>query len=132
MVPAAVHEKHDPTDSFILQFELTGGLHGPLTGVTLAVKDLFDIKGYPTAFGNPKWLETHAEPAAATAPAVQALLDAGALIVGKTHMDELAYSLNGENFHYGTPVNAAAPGRIPGGSSSGSAVGQRGEGVAAG
>jgi hypothetical protein len=37
-----VHEKHDPTDSFILQFELTGGLHGPLTGVTLAVKDLFE------------------------------------------------------------------------------------------
>jgi hypothetical protein len=41
---------------------------------------------------------------------------------GKTHMDELAYSLNGENAHYGTPVNVAAPGRIPGGSSSGSAV----------
>lgn len=41
---------------------------------------------------------------------------------GKTQMDELAYSLNGENSHYGTPVNPAAPGRIPGGSSSGSAV----------
>lgn len=44
------------------------------------------------------------------------------LQVGKTTMDELAYSINGENVHYGTPVNPAAPGRIPGGSSSGSAV----------
>ena len=53
---------------------------------------------------------------------LQALLDAGADLAGKTHMDELAYSLNGENMHYGTPVNPACPSRIPGGSSSGSAV----------
>ena len=52
----------------------------------------------------------------------QALLAAGGTLVGKTHMDELAYSLNGENFHYGTPVNPACPDRIPGGSSSGSAA----------
>jgi amidase len=52
---------------------------------------------------------------------VQVLLDAGAELVGKTHTDELTYSLNGENAHYGTPVNVNAPGRIPGGSSSGSA-----------
>lgn len=50
------------------------------------------------------------------------MLDAGADLRGKTHMDELAYALNGENFHYGTPVNPACPDRIPGGSSSGSAV----------
>lgn len=56
---------------------------------------------------------------------VQALLDAGADLAGKTHLDELAYSLNGENIHYGTPVNPACPDRIPGGSSSGSAVSQR-------
>ena len=74
-----------------------------------------------TGFGNPTWQATHA-PAAATAPAVQALLAAGAKLVGKTHMDELAYSLQGENAHYGTPVNPACPDRIPGGSSSGSAV----------
>src|SRR5262249_22472026 len=49
-------------------------------------------------------------------------LDAGARLVGKTMTDELAWSLNGENFHYGTPVNPKAPGRIPGGSSSGSAA----------
>lgn len=53
---------------------------------------------------------------------VQALLDNGATLVGKTHMDELAYSLNGENVHYGTPLNPLAPDRVPGGSSSGSAV----------
>ena len=74
-----------------------------------------------TGFGNPTWAATH-PPAAANAPAVQALLDAGAKLIGKTHMDELAYSLNGENAHYGTPVNPACPDRIPGGSSSGSAV----------
>jgi amidase len=73
-----------------------------------------------TGCGNPDWRRTH-EPAVATAPAVQALLDAGATLFGKTITDELAYSLNGQNFHYGTPANANAPGRIPGGSSSGSA-----------
>lgn len=55
-------------------------------------------------------------------PCLQALLDAGAKLKGRTHMDELAYSLNGENTHYGTPRNPAAPDSIPGGSSSGSAV----------
>ncbi|KAK9829139.1 hypothetical protein WJX72_004102 [[Myrmecia] bisecta] len=94
---------------------------GPLEGLAFAAKDIYDVKGYRTAFGNPTWLETHPV-ATSTAPAVQALLDAGARLVGKTHMDELAYSLNGENVHYGTPVNPAAPDRVPGGSSSGSAV----------
>ena len=56
-----------------------------------------------------------------TAPTVQKLLDAGARFVGKTHTDELAFSLNGQNAHFGTPVNGAAPDRLPGGSSSGSA-----------
>ena len=65
--------------------------------------------------------ETHA-PAARTASAVERLLAAGASMVGKTHTDEMAYSLNGENVHYGTPANPHAPGRIPGGSSSGSAA----------
>ncbi|GBF97640.1 amidase [Raphidocelis subcapitata] len=118
----AAQARPDPTGSFILQFEVPGAPRGPLAGKTVAVKDLFDVKGYPTGFGNPTWLETHPDPAPANAPAVQALLDAGATLVGKTHMDELAYSLNGENAHYGTPANAAAPGRIPGGSSSGSAA----------
>jgi amidase len=101
--------------------QVAGAAQGPLAGLTCGIKDLYDIGGHKTGFGSPAWLETHA-PAAATAPAVQRLLDAGALIVGKTHTDEMAYSLNGENPHYGTPVNVNAPGRIPGGSSSGSAA----------
>ena len=58
----------------------------------------------------------------ANAAVLDILLDAGARLVGKTHTDEIAWSLNGENHHYGTPENPAAPGRIPGGSSSGSAA----------
>eukprot|EP00878_Enallax_costatus_P017900 GHUV01018815.1.p1 GENE.GHUV01018815.1~~GHUV01018815.1.p1 ORF type:complete len:449 (+),score=59.15 GHUV01018815.1:982-2328(+) len=114
-------QANDPTNSFISQFRIEGSPEGPLAGMTLAVKDLFDIAGHKTAFGNATWQETHPT-ATHTAPPVQQLLAAGATVVGKTHMDELAYSLNGENVHYGTPVNVAAPGRIPGGSSSGSAA----------
>ncbi len=100
---------------------LPGSGTGPLAGLSLAVKDVFHIKGHRTGAGNPDWLRTH--PAAeTTAPTVQRLLDTGAHTVGKTHTDELAYSLNGENVHYGTPVNPNAAGRIPGGSSSGSAA----------
>jgi amidase len=100
--------------------EMTGASHGPLVGLTFAVKDIYDVAGHRTGFGSPDWLRTH-EPAATTAPVVQRLLDAGARLVGKTHTDELTWSLTGENAHYGTPVNVNAPGRIPGGSSSGSA-----------
>jgi amidase len=98
-----------------------GADSGILEGLTFAAKDVFDIEGHRTGAGNPDWLRTH-QPAKVTARAVQRLLDAGATLVGKTHTDELTYSLNGENYHYGTPVNPNAPGRIPGGSSSGSAV----------
>src|SRR3712207_6044678 len=93
---------------------------GPLAGLTLAVKDLFDVAGYPTGGGSPHVLAMSGVKAR-TAPAVQKLLDAGARFVGKTHTDELAFSLNGRNAHFGTPVNGGAPERIPGGSSSGSA-----------
>jgi amidase len=92
-----------------------------LLGCTFGVKDVFDIAGYRTGNGNPVWLETH-PPAERTASAVERLLAAGAQMVGKTYSDEMAYSLNGENVHYGTPINPKAPGRIPGGSSSGSAA----------
>lgn len=87
----------------------------------VGVKDLFDIAGVPTSAGNPDWLASHAMPEH-TASAVQKLLEAGATVVAKTLTDELAYSLNGVNVHYGTPINPAAPDRLPGGSSSGSAV----------
>jgi amidase len=101
--------------------EITGASHGPLVGLTFAVKDIYDVAGHRTGFGSPDWLRTHG-PAARTAQVVQRLLDAGAHLVGKTHTDELTWSLTGENAHYGTPVNVNAPGRIPGGSSSGSAA----------
>ena len=93
----------------------------PLEGMKFVVKDIFDIEGRVTGFGSPAWVATH-DRAAVTARAVSQCADAGAAGVGVTHMDEFAYSINGENAHYGTPVNPAARGRIPGGSSSGSAV----------
>jgi len=99
--------------------EVKGSGRGPLAGRTFAVKDIYDVAGQKTGFGSPDWLRTH-PPAARTASAVQTLLDAGADLIGKTLSDEMAWSLTGENAHYGTPVNANAPGRIPGGSSSGS------------
>src|SRR2546426_7859023 len=94
---------------------------GPLANLIFGVKDIYDVAGHKTGFGSPDWLATHG-PATRTAPSVQILLDAGADLVGKTHSDELTYSLTGENAHYGTPINVNAPGRIPGGSSSGSAA----------
>ena len=100
---------------------LRGSGRGPLAGMTFGVKDLFHIAGARTGFGQPDWLRTH-EPATETADAVQRLLDAGADMLGKTHTDELAYSLSGENIHYGTPINPRDPRRIPGGSSNGSAA----------
>ncbi|MBI5128504.1 MAG: amidase [Rhodopseudomonas palustris] len=93
---------------------------GPLDGLTFAVKDLIDVAGTITGGGNPDWLRTHA-PATHSAPVVQRLLAAGASVFGKTVTDELAFSLEGVNAHYGTPLNPACPDRIPGGSSSGSA-----------
>ncbi|OUM93780.1 MAG: amidase [Thermobacillus sp. ZCTH02-B1] len=94
---------------------------GPLGGMTFAVKDVFDIAGYVCGAGNPDWKRTHAA-AARHADAVDTLLGAGARLVGTTHTDELMFGLSGENAHYGTPVNPRAEGRVPGGSSSGSAV----------
>ncbi|MGE0563970.1 MAG: amidase [Pseudolabrys sp.] len=98
-----------------------GAAAGPLAGLTAAVKDMYDIAGYVAGCGNPTWLATH-QPATKHAGAVQALLDNGAAIVGKTICDEFFYSVAGANHHYGTPINARAPGRLPGGSSSGSAA----------
>jgi amidase len=87
-----------------------GAAAGPLSGLKFAVKDIFDIAGHRTGFGSPEWLATHSA-AARTASTVQSLLDAGADMVGKTHTDELTFSLNGENAHYGTPVNVNAADR---------------------
>ncbi|XP_018465802.2 amidase 1 [Raphanus sativus] len=92
-----------------------------LKGLTFAIKDIFDVEGRVTGFGNPDWLRTHSA-ATSTAPVVSSLLEAGATSLGITIMDEMAYSINGENAHYRTPVNPVASDRVPGGSSSGSAV----------
>lgn len=94
---------------------------GPLSGLTFAAKDLFDVAGYPTGCGSPHMLAMSGIKTR-TAPTVQRLLDAGARLVGKTITDELAFSMSGKNAHFGTPVNGGAPDRIPGGSSSGSAA----------
>lgn len=94
---------------------------GPLSDLTLAVKDLFDVAGMRTGAGTIDWL-AKAEIASEDAPPVARLRAAGARLVGKTHTDEMAFSLFGRNAHYGTPTNPAAPDRVPGGSSSGSAV----------
>jgi amidase len=101
--------------------ELPGAASGPLVGLSFAVKDLYDVAGQPTTYGNPDWAATH-PPAVATAPAVQALLQAGAALRGKTKTVELAYGLTGENIWHGTPTNPTAPDRFPGGSSCGSAA----------
>jgi len=113
---------HDPAHAFVPYPEapLPRAGTGPLSGLTFAAKDLFDIAGYPTGGGNPFVLAMSGIKTR-TAPTVQKLLDAGARFVGKTVTDELAFSMNGQNAHFGSPINGAAPDRISGGSSSGSA-----------
>lgn len=100
---------------------IRGSGNGPLAGKTLVIKDLYDTAGRKTGNGSPDFLAA-SEPATQTAATVQKLLDAGADIVGIAICDEFFYSLTGANAHYGTPQNLRAPGRLPGGSSSGSAA----------
>jgi amidase len=100
---------------------IAGQAGGPLTGLTCAVKDMYDIAGERTGGGSPEWLEA-AKPADSSAAAVRRVLDAGATLIGKTICDEFFFSVTGANVHYGTPANPRAPGRLPGGSSSGSAA----------
>ena len=113
---------HDPARAFVPYpaVPVPNAGTGPLSGLSFAAKDLFNVAGYPTGGGNPLMLAASGIKTA-TAPTVQRLLDAGARFVGKTHTDELAFSMNGKNAHFGTPRNGGAPDRIPGGSSSGSA-----------
>ncbi|CAN5359914.1 hypothetical protein BH11ACT5_BH11ACT5_22840 [soil metagenome] len=97
-----------------------GASAGPLLGETVAVKDLYDIEGFPVGAGIPAYLAESA-PATGTSPAVSALLAAGADVTGIAQTDEFAYSIAGRNPHYGTPPNPAVLGGVPGGSSSGPA-----------
>ena len=113
---------NDPYNPFCQDSDafLPGAAGGPLEGLTFAAKDIFDVAGHVTGGGNPDWKATHA-PAPRNAWVVQTLVDAGAAMADKTITDELTRGIFGENAHYGTPVNPRAPGRVPGGSSSGSA-----------
>ena len=113
---------NDTLDAFCTDTEayIEGSSGKPLSGLTFAAKDIFDVEGHVTGGGNPDWKATH-PPAEHTAWIIQTLVDAGATMVGKTHTDELTRGILGENAHYGTPINTRAPGRVPGGSSSGSA-----------
>ncbi len=115
--------EHDHVNAFCKHapIEIESTSNGQLKGYTFAVKDIYDISGIPTSFGSPAWLNSHPIPTK-TAAFITALIDEGASLVGKTHTDELTYSILGMNAHYGTPTNSAAPNRVPGGSSSGSAA----------
>ncbi len=106
--------------AFVDTFTVEPTGSGPLDGLTFAVKDLIDVAGHRTGCGNPTWLATH-PPAAVHAVCVELLLAAGARAIGKTVTDELAFSLLGSNHFYGAPLNPAAPERLTGGSSCGSA-----------
>lgn len=100
---------------------LEGVENGPLKGLTFAAKDLFDVAGYPTGGGNHDWPTGRPIPKR-NAWAVQRLLDGGATLIGKTITDEVSLGILGDSAFDGTPVNVSAPGRVPGGSSSGSAA----------
>jgi amidase len=112
---ASVFVPHD------LEQAIPGKPGGPLDGLTTVIKDMYDIAGTKTGAGCPEWLAVQ-KPAAKHSAAVANLLGAGATVIGKTVCDELFYSVTGINAHYGMPINIRAPGRIPGGSSSGSAA----------
>ncbi|MGK7869798.1 amidase [Falsiroseomonas sp. E2-1-a20] len=99
---------------------IEGRAGGTLADIRFAAKDLFDIAGHPTGAGNPDWARQNSVPQR-HAWAVQTLLDAGATLIGKTVTDEVSLGILGENAFDGTPPNPAAPGHVPGGSSSGSA-----------
>src|SRR4030088_3041496 len=100
---------------------IEGRAGGPLAGLTFAAKGLFDVAGVPTGGGNHDWPTGRPIPTN-HAWAVQTLLDAGATLIGTTVTDEVSPGSLGENAFGGPPVNVRAPGRWPGGSSSGSAA----------
>ena len=109
----------DPFNAFITRVEPTPGGAGPLAGRMLAVKDLFDTAGIRTTYGSGLYRD-HVP--YRTALSAQRLLDAGAVLVGKTHLPEFAWSVLGQSEWYGTCGNPTHPGKTTGGSSSGSAA----------
>jgi aspartyl-tRNA(Asn)/glutamyl-tRNA(Gln) amidotransferase subunit A len=110
---------NDNWNAFITRVDAGPAGLGPLSGRKLAVKDLFDTAGVRTTYGSKIYADHVPD---RNAVAVQRLLDAGAVLVGKTHLPEFAWSVLGDNPWYGTCHNPAQPGRTTGGSSSGSAA----------
>ena len=96
-----------------------GGVDGPLAGVPLLVKDVFDTAGIRTTAGSRIYADNVPD---ASAPAVRALEAAGAIVIGKTGCDEFAWGVTGQNAIYGDVRNPRRPGCITGGSSSGNAA----------
>lgn len=98
-----------------------GSIRGPLHGIPVAIKDLVDIEGYVTGFGSRAY---STERASVTAPFIERLKEAGLIVIGTTHMVEFAFGSWGTNYANGTPWNPVdrTVHRVPGGSSSGSAV----------
>lgn len=112
---------YDPLQAFVREnhIALKGAEEGPLAGLTFAAKDVFKILGSTVGNGHPDWLRTH-QPDDFTASTIVKLLDAGADLVGKTICDELCFSISGENWNYGSPLNPHDVRRYTGGSSAGS------------
>jgi aspartyl-tRNA(Asn)/glutamyl-tRNA(Gln) amidotransferase subunit A len=107
----------DDWNAFITRVEPAEARSGPLSGRTLGVKDLFDTAGVRTTYGSRLYADNVP---ARNAVAVERLLEAGAVLVGKTQLPEFAWSVLGQNPWYGTAHNPLRPGRTTGGSSSGS------------
>lgn len=112
---------YDPLQAFVREnhIALEGISEGPLKGLTFAAKDVFKILGSTYGNGHPEWLRTNS-PDEFTSSLILKLLESGADLVGKTICDELCYSISGENWNYGSPINPHDPRRFAGGSSSGS------------
>lgn len=112
--PEGIFCKHGPCG---LQLSTAGAI----AGKRLAVKDLFQLEGEKNTAGNPDWYASH-EASNVTAVSLQKLLNEGAIFTGFTVTDEIAYSLQGNNMHYGSAENPHVPGHYCGGSSVGSAA----------
>ena len=112
----------DLTHPFVpgVEVRIEGSTNGPLKGLSFAAKDLFDVAGVVTGGGNPDWAAQNPIPSE-HAYLVERLLAAGAELIGKTVTDEVSLGILGDSAFFGTPTNPAAPDRVPGGSSSGSA-----------
>ena len=116
LYPQTARAEADAADARLRE----GKTIGPLDGRIVSIKDLFDVAGEPTLAGS--IIRRSGPPAAVDAPIVRRLREAGAVIIGKTHMTEFAFTAVGLNPHYPVPGNATDESLVPGGSSSGAAV----------